>query len=96
MRRPPQPRQGRLPFADVRADQSLSPIAPPIPAPYLVGVPHVPQSLFAALDAGQLTPKERARSMRYIAFVARLVKASRRRYEQSIGRMIQSEEPWRP
>jgi hypothetical protein len=96
MSRPPPQRQHRLPFADV-SDDSLLPIAPPIPAPYLRGAKiTLPDELLAKMDGDKLPASELARMRRFVRVCKRRVRRRRSNFERDIGRLIESEEPWRP
>lgn len=90
-------RQQRLPLADGVEAPAPQPIAPPIPAPYLGDAAmQLPDELLAQMDARKMPPAELARMRRYIRVCKLRVKGRRQRYEQEIGRLIESEEPWRP
>ncbi|MCI0357288.1 MAG: hypothetical protein L0211_02240 [Planctomycetaceae bacterium] len=90
-------RQQRLPLADVPSEDPPSTIRPPVPAPYLADAAiQLPDDLLLQMDGHRFEPNELARMRRYIRVCKRRVKHRRQRYEKTIGRVIQPEEPWRP
>lgn len=68
--------------------------APPIPAPYLAGVPTLPPALGKALNnRGRPTRQQLAEARRFFGRIRQLIREARERYESESGWLIEPEPP---
>jgi hypothetical protein len=72
-------------------------IAPPVPAPYLVGVPSLPDDVRAALDGRRARDAAAVAAAREtVARLRQLIRRARSRYEAERGICIIPEPPLQP
>lgn len=68
------------------------PVAPPVPAPYLAGIPQLPDNLLAGMDCrGTLSDEQSARALDLIYRLARRVRIARHRWGTQHGVTITPE-----
>lgn len=79
------------------ADRELPVIAPPVPAPYLAGIPTLPDDLLREMKRRRRLPLDLHRRARALLIdLRRQIDAAREHYQESLGVEIQIERPLQP
>lgn len=69
-------------------------VSPPVPAPYLVGVPSIDNELLNQLHTPQPSPAAVARARATIVALRQVIRRARQQHEAASGVVIEPEPPW--